>query len=213
MAKPMARRFVPNHQQTIRLTQLGYPVVAGIDEVGRGSLAGPVVAAAVILSPTQRLPGVRDSKLLRADQRVKLARQIKISAVAVGLGWASSADIDRRGLTAAVKSSGLMALADLNSSFDAVILDGNHNYLRDDYFSQAIIAADQTCLNVAAASIVAKVARDQYMRAMHRLYPQFNFHLNKGYGTPSHYRAIQIGLSPIHRRLFKPVRVAAAYVD
>lgn len=199
----------PTHQETTRLISAGFNVVAGVDEVGRGSWAGPVVAAAVILTPSCRLPGVRDSKLVKPSDRIELADLIKRRAMAVGLGWSSHGEVDRYGLTWAVRQSGLRALNNLDRPFDVVILDGNHNYLKRSHRAVAIIRADQTCLNVAAASIVAKVARDRYMQLMHRLYPQYGFSYHKGYGTPKHRRVIQLGLSPIHRRRFKPIMMVA----
>ncbi|HSH31179.1 MAG TPA: ribonuclease HII [Candidatus Saccharimonadales bacterium] len=207
-------KTIPTNSHADNLRRQGYRVVAGVDEVGRGSLAGPVVAAAVVLPPRLKLPGVRDSKLLSRRQREAVAVTIKRFALAVGIGWSSPAEIDQNGLTWAVCQSGQRALADLGLNYDAVILDGKHNYLKDYCYSEAIIAADSLCLNVAAASIVAKVARDNYMRRQHQLFPEFNFHANVGYGTPSHLRAIKNGLSPLHRRLFAPIRLReAAHVN
>jgi ribonuclease HII len=188
----------------------GYPLVAGIDEVGRGCWAGPVVAAAVVLPDGIRLPGVHDSKLLSPDQRTASARLIKRRATAVGVGWVSVAEIDAHGLTWAVQQSGLRALYDLRYPYHAILLDGNHNYLKELFLSQAIIRGDQLSLQIAAASVVAKVARDQYMALQHQLYPQYDFASNKGYGTPRHALAVRDGLTPLHRRLFKPVQLAAA---
>ncbi len=188
----------------------GYPLVAGIDEVGRGCWAGPVVAAAVILPPRVRLSGVTDSKLLSHQRRVELARLIKRRSLAVGIGWVSPADIDAHGLSWAVHQSGLRALDGMAHPYDAVLLDGNHNYLRDHCYSQTIIKGDRLSYSIAAASIVAKVARDQYMMLLHQLYPEYNFASNKGYGTPHHARVVREQLSPLHRRLFKPVQLAAA---
>jgi ribonuclease HII len=187
----------------------GYPVVAGIDEVGRGCWAGPVVAAAVILPPRVRLAGVTDSKLLSHKRRVELARLIKRHALAVGIGWVEAADIDDHGLTWAVRQSGLLALASMNHAYDGVLLDGNHNYLKDYCYSETIIRGDQLSYSIAAASIVAKVARDRYMQLCHLVYPQYDFASNKGYGTPKHAQAVSSHISPLHRRLFKPVQLAA----
>ncbi len=203
------KQVVPTHKHTKALIEQGYEIVVGIDEVGRGSIAGPVVAAAVILSPTTRLSGVRDSKVLPRSQREELAVIIKRQATAVGIGWVQSEEIDRHGLTWAVRQSGLRALTNMGSRYHAVILDGKHNYLKDHCFSQVIVGADALCLNVAAASIVAKVARDNYMRLQHKIYPEYGFNFHVGYGTPAHLRAIQNGLSPLHRRLFGPVAMAA----
>jgi len=181
--------------------------VAGVDEVGRGCWAGPVTAAAVILTPSVRLPGVHDSKLLTSSQRERVVTHIRRRAVAVGVGWASSAEIDQYGLSWAVATSGQRALANLGQGYDAVILDGNHNYLQAVCTARAIIRADQLSLSVAAASIIAKVARDRYMRRLDRCYPGYGFARHKGYGTAGHVSALDQGLSPQHRRLFKPIQV------
>ncbi len=183
--------------------ELGH-IVAGVDEVGRGSLAGPVVAAAVILPAGIKIPGARDSKQLSDDQRQRLAVQIRRAAVSVGIGWAGADEVDSHGLSRAVRQSGLRALAQLGE-FDCVMLDGSHNYLDGIHLARAVVKADQTCLSVACASIIAKVARDNYMRRLHNLYPEFGFDRHVGYGTPQHLRAIEAGLSPLHRRSFSPV--------
>ena len=200
----------PTHKHVNAMMRDGYSLVAGIDEVGRGCWAGPVVAAAVVLRPRERLAGVTDSKLLTHARRVELSRLIKRRALAVGVGWVAAADMDEHGLTWAVCQSGLRALAGMRHHYDAVLLDGNHNYLKDHCHSQTIIKGDQLSYSIAAASIVAKVARDHYMMLQHKLYPEYDFASNKGYGTPNHARAVEAGLSPLHRRLFKPVQLAAA---
>lgn len=186
----------------------GCEVVAGVDEVGRGCWAGPVTAAAVVLPRGIRIPGVQDSKKLTAADRQTLAGRIKQRALAVGLGWSSPAEVDRFGLTWAVKQSGLRALAGLRLEYHAVMLDGNHNYLKDHCRAKAVVKADDRCLSVAAASIIAKTARDTFMRYQHQLFPQYGFDTNVGYGTKFHRAAVRDGLSPLHRRLFKPVMLA-----
>jgi ribonuclease HII len=188
----------------------GYPLVVGIDEVGRGCWAGPVTAAAVVLPDGVRLPGVHDSKLLSPKKRADCARLIKRRALAIGIGWASVAEIDEFGLTWAVQQSGLRALYDMRYPYHAVLLDGNHNYLKELFTSETIVKGDQLSLQIAAASVVAKVARDRYMELQHKLYPDYDFAANKGYGTPFHAAAVRQALSPLHRRLFKPVQLAAA---
>lgn len=200
----------PSHRHARALMASGYPLVAGIDEVGRGCWAGPVVAAAVVLPDGCRLPGVHDSKLLSPHQRASAARLIKRRATAVGIGWVGVAEIDAHGLTWAVQQSGLRALYDMRHPYHAILLDGNHNYLRDLFVSQAIIKGDQLSLQIAAASVIAKVARDNYMTYQHKLFPEYDFASNKGYGTPRHAAAVRQALSPLHRRLFKPVQLAAA---
>ncbi len=195
----------PTNKHVNALTKQGYKVIAGIDEVGRGCLAGPVVVAAVVLKPRTRIMGVADSKLLTAVQRRRLAAQVKSQALAVGVGWISSEAIDAQGLTWALCRAAKLALADLHISYDAILLDGHHNYLAEDCFVQTVIQGDRLSLSIAAASIIAKVARDNYMHAQHRLYPQYGFNNHVGYGTPQHLAALEQGLSPLHRRLFAPV--------
>ncbi len=185
-------------------------MVAGVDEVGRGCLAGPVVAAAVILSPKSLFPGLNDSKLLSPSQRLSLAIQIKRRATAVGIGWVASEQIDTHGLTWAVSQAAKTALANMNFNFDAVLLDGAHNYLADSCFVKTVVKGDAICTNIAAASVVAKVARDNYMHIQHYLYPDYGFDKHVGYGTAEHLAALQNGLSPLHRRLFKPVQMQNA---
>jgi ribonuclease HII len=199
------RRQPPTHRHATALVKAGYPLVAGVDEVGRGCLAGPVAAAAVILPPRLRLPGVTDSKLLSHPRRVVLARLIKREALAVGIGWTSAADIDARGLTWAVRHAGLQALERLQLACDAVLLDGNHNYLAGHCYCQTIIKGDQLSLSIAAASIVAKVARDHYMTALSRHLPGYGFELHKGYGTLAHRQALaELGPSTYHRLSWSP---------
>lgn len=199
------RKRLPSHKHTAALIKQGYKVVVGVDEVGRGSLAGPVAAGAVILPPELKIRGVHDSKLVPFKSREKLAGKIKASAVGVGIGWASHDEIDRFGLTWAVRRAGLRALEDLGISYDAVLLDGKHNYLEDFCYAQTVVKGDQLCLNVACASIVAKVARDRYMKKMHLLYPKFGWATNVGYATVEHIEAMKKDISPLHRRLFAPV--------
>jgi ribonuclease HII len=200
----------PSRAHEAQLWDDGFQVVAGVDEVGRGSWAGPVVAAAIVLPATCRLRGVRDSKLLSKLQRQNLVRAIKCQAEAIGLGWSTHWEVDHYGLTEAVRRSGQRALAAIDG-VEAVLLDGNHNYLKEDYQAVAIIGADRCCLSVAAASIIAKEARDSYMRAMDRLYPEFGFDSNVGYGTLRHRQRLKSGPSPIHRRRYAPVKLAAGY--
>ena len=208
-----SRRGIRPTQKLIEgLNAEGYASVAGIDEVGRGSLAGPVVAAAVLLPAGVRIAGVRDSKLITEKQRRSLAERIKATAAAVGIGWVHHEEINQHGLTWAVCQSGQRALQDMSAAYDAVLLDGSHNYLKGFCFSRAVVRADQHCLSVASASIVAKVARDDYMQLQHHQYPDYDFHTNKGYATPGHLRRLE-ALSPIHRVNYAPVRAALRGVD
>jgi ribonuclease HII len=201
---------IPTNKHAVALNKQGYKVVVGIDEVGRGCLAGPVVAAAVILPPRTRIYGVTDSKLLAPAMRRMLAIDIKRRALAVGVGWTGSKLIDAMGLTWALRRAAELALADLGMAYEAVLLDGHHNYLGSKYFVKTVVKGDRLSQSIAAASIIAKVARDNYMSAQHQLYPQYGFNQHVGYGTPRHLAALELGLSPLHRRRFAPVRTMLA---
>jgi ribonuclease HII len=185
----------------------GYLQIAGIDEVGRGCLAGPVVAAAVILGVNTDIPLLRDSKKLNRKQRDKTVIEIKQQSWSIGIGWVSAEEVDERGLSWAVKESGLRALQDMNKQPDFVILDGNQNYLSDTvYTSAAHIGADATESCVAAASIIAKCARDNYMELAAKAHPGYGFESHVGYGTVKHKTAIaELGITPLHRQSFAGV--------
>jgi ribonuclease HII len=184
----------------------GLERLVGVDEVGRGPLAGPVTIAAVLLPIHCRLPEVRDSKMLSPSQRQAAATQIRQAALEIGIGWAASHEIDRLGLTMAMRLAGTRALAQL-SGHELVLLDGSYNYLGDDMAVSTCIKADQTCLAVAAASVIAKVARDSYMELLDQLYPKYGLAAHKGYATATHLRALrQYGPTPYHRLSWRSVR-------
>jgi len=201
----------PNLDEELELYAAGYTRVAGIDEVGRGAWAGPVYAAAVVL-PLERadlldlLAGVRDSKQLSPAQREVLLPRILRVAKAVGIGWASPAEVDELGIVAVTRRAMARAVAGLNGQADALLID--HVRLPDVALpQQAFPKADARCLSVAAASIVAKVTRDRLMVALERDYPGYGFASHKGYGTPAHRTALQrLGPSAIHRMSWRPIR-------
>jgi ribonuclease HII len=179
-------------------------VTVGIDEVGRGCWAGPLVAGAVILE--QPITGVKDSKQLSKQSRERLTAAIKASAQAIGLGWVSAAEIDALGLTAAVSLAMQRAVDEININYDEIIIDGNLNFLINNPKARAVIKADASIPAVSAASIVAKVARDQYMTEMRTKYPDYGFEQHVGYGTALHLERLKLhGVSDLHRRSFKPV--------
>ena len=190
-------------------------IIVGVDEVGRGCWAGPVVAGAVILDDARPIDGLRDSKKLSPRQRNQLIPIIYHQAVAAGLGWVSAAEVDEFGLSWAIKESGLRALRKLQVSFDHVVLDGKHNYLREELFStEVIVGADDIVPSVSAASIIAKVARDRYMTQMSLVYPEFGFDRHMGYGTGFHLAALnQHGVTRLHRVSYKPVKRALDRVN
>lgn len=183
-------------------------MLVGIDEVGRGCLAGPLVAGAVVLGP--RINGLRDSKLLTRSQREVLAARIEQKALACGLGWVSAAEIDQIGLTAANTLAMQRALDCITCEYGQIILDGSYNYLRGNPKVQTLIKADQKIKAVSAASIIAKVARDNYMRQQAKLFPNYHFHRHVGYGTRLHREALQLhGICELHRLSFTPVKALA----
>lgn len=206
MARVITDAKYPSHSLARQLQQQGYQSVAGVDEVGRGCIAGPLVVGAVILDSECEIPGARDSKLLGPAKRFEIARYIKSKAVAIGLGWASANEIDHQGLSYCLRSAGLRALENLGTAVDAVILDGTYDFLKTPTKCVYKIGADSTSLSVACASIIAKVARDQYMEKMHHVFPDYGFDKHKGYGTKLHYERLLAGVSPIHRTSFAGVR-------
>lgn len=187
---------------------LKYPevmITVGIDEVGRGCWAGPLVAGAVVLG--EPVNGLKDSKKLTKKQREALSQIIYERAVAVGLGWVEPADIDNWGISTAVKVAMERALASVQIPFDEVIIDGNINYLPAEPRARAVIKADDSVPAVSAASIVAKVARDNFMATLSERYSMYEFDKHVGYGTAVHLAALKrYGVCDLHRRSFKPVR-------
>lgn len=176
--------------------------VCGIDEVGRGCLAGPLVAAAVILPANWRKP-LKDSKLLSAQMREELNEYILEKSLASGIGWVDNIDVDQLGLTQSVRLAYMRALEDMNYGFSIAVIDGNYNYLDDFEVAQTLIKADQKVSCVAAASIIAKVARDKYMSKQSELHPKYDFINNVGYGTKKHREALMNnGLTSLHRKSF-----------
>lgn len=180
-------------------------VSVGVDEVGRGCWAGPLVAGAVILGRPMR--GLRDSKLLTRLQRELLDKRIRKNALAIGLGWASPQEIDELGLTRAVRLAMERALKQITIDYDELVIDGNYNFFPENSKAKAVIKADASVKCVSAASIVAKVARDNYMRQICARYPDYCFDRHVGYGTRLHLERLkQFGVCDLHRRSYAPVR-------
>ena len=186
-------------------------LIAGVDEVGRGPLAGPVVTAAVILPESYDLPGLDDSKKLTAKRRSVLADAIKEQALAWALAQASVAEIDQLNILGGTMLAMQRAVESLAVMPDKVLVDGN----RSPGFSmpsEAIIKGDGLVACISAASIIAKQSRDQLMQEMHALYPQYHFASNVGYPTKQHRDALkQYGPTPIHRRSFAPVQASLEF--
>lgn len=188
------------------LYELGYSAVTGVDEAGRGPLAGPVMAAACILPKVFDLPGLNDSKKLTEKKRVYLSQRIKEQAVAFALGSASAGEIDLINILKATHLAMKRALDNLAVSPDYILIDGRDK-LNVTYQQRAIIGGDGLSASIAAASILAKVARDELMCEMHEVYPEYSFDQHKGYGTRLHIEALtRFGPCPIHRRSFAPVK-------
>ncbi len=184
----------------------GFTAIAGVDEVGVAPLAGPVVAAAVILPPDVVLPQLDDSKRLTAAQREVLYEQITSAAVDVYVGMAAVEEIDRLNILQATRLAHRRAILGLRVRPQLVLIDGR--FPADVPVPQlVVIDGDATCASIAAASVVAKVTRDRLMADLGRRYPPYGFAHHKGYGTKEHLAAIRRhGLTPMHRRSFLPVR-------
>ena len=184
----------------------GTQVVAGVDEAGRGPLAGPVVAAAVVLRPGQRLPGVDDSKVVPPARRLRLCRRIVENSVAVGVGVVSNQVIDDVNIEKATFLAMRRAVSRLGVEPDMVLIDGVRSPEMF-YPTRTIKRGDSRCLTIASASIVAKVVRDKMMLIMDRVFPGYGFAEHKGYPTRKHLEALSdLGPCPIHRLSYKPVR-------
>lgn len=190
------------------MPQLIYPsgFVCGIDEAGRGPLAGPVVAAAVILDGARPIAGLDDSKKLSARKREALAAVIKAEAVAWGIAWATVEEIDTLNILQATLLAMGRAVERLGVPAQAALVDGNV-CPRLNCAVQAVVKGDGSIAPIAAASILAKTSRDGEMLRLHRLYPQYGFDRHQGYPTAVHLKALgQHGVSPIHRKSYGPVK-------
>jgi ribonuclease HII len=182
--------------------QKGYKFVAGIDEAGRGPLAGPVVAAAVIFPPSYQNSQINDSKQISARKREELYGIINRDALAIGIGTADADTIDRINILQASLQSMREAVLELSVPPDFLLVDGLHKIPLKTPQS-ALVKGDTLSVSIAAASIIAKVSRDRIMEMYHRQFPQYNFLRNKGYGTREHRGAIlEFGMCKIHRRSF-----------
>lgn len=186
----------------------GYQLVAGVDEVGRGPLVGDVVTAAVILDPNNPIEGLNDSKKLSEKKRLALLPEIKEKALAWAVGRCSPEEIDELNILQATMVAMQRAIAGLRVQPDLALIDGNRcPQLPMD--SQAVVKGDLRVAEISAASIIAKVVRDQEMEELDKQYPQFGFAKHKGYPTKAHFEAIeQHGVISEHRKSFKPVKKA-----
>jgi len=200
---------IPSFAEEKILEAQGYRYIAGIDEAGRGALAGPVAAAAVILPRHIDAPWlslVKDSKQLRPDRRELLFHHIHKIAVAIGIGLADREEVDARGIVQATQLAMKLAIDPLSPSAETLLIDYMH--LSGVKLPQKGIAdGDSLCFSIACASIIAKVARDRVMVEFDKVYPDYGLAQHKGYGTKEHLACLRrLGPSPIHRQSFKPVK-------
>jgi ribonuclease HII len=197
----------PHFRREKALASKGLWPIAGIDEAGRGPLAGPVAAAAVVLDPRNLPKGLNDSKVLSAEVREVLFDDIMRRAIAVTVAFSSAAEIDRINIRQATLTAMRRALASLSISPVYVLVDGNDLPVNLTCAGETIIGGDGSSLSVAAASIIAKVSRDRMMRRLCQHHPQYGFSQHFGYATKAHREAIaHHGPSPFHRLTFSPLR-------
>lgn len=197
---------LPTFEYELNLKDKGFTLIAGIDEVGRGPVAGPIVAAAVIFSSdyNSEIPDgyVKDSKMVAEKKRMKSYDYIRAEAIAIGVGVVSSEYVDNMGISDANKEAYLRAVKDLDVSPDFLLVDGNMKF-ESPLPYKTIVKGDSICYSIAAASIIAKVYRDRLMQGLSNSYPQYGFDRNKGYGTAEHMKALQkFGLTKHHRASF-----------
>lgn len=192
------------------MTDFVYPnakLIAGVDEVGRGPLVGAVVTAAVILDPERPITGLADSKKLSEKKRLLLAEEIKEKALAWSLGRAEAAEIDQINILQATMLAMCRAVQGLHIQPDFVLIDGNRIPAALNIAAQAVVKGDSLVAEISAASILAKVARDQEMLLLHQKYPQYGFDRHKGYPTKFHLEALEkYGILAEHRQSFAPVK-------
>lgn len=181
----------------------GYSVIGGVDEAGRGPLAGPVYAAAVVLSPETTIDGLNDSKKLTEKKREALFPIIQEKALAYGIGFATEQEIDEINILNATFLAMRRAVESMHITPDLLLIDGNLKPKIGVCEEVPVIKGDAKSMSIAAASVLAKVSRDRFMLELAEKFPQYAFEKHKGYGTKLHYEKIQeYGISPVHRRTF-----------
>lgn len=199
------RLRIPKKDYEIALKKQGYCLIAGVDEVGRGSWVGPVVAAAVIL-PEKRIYNLRDSKLLSPQERHKLGNRIIKEAVSYSIQFVSHFQIDTLGLNLATILAYKKALKNMIIRADFVLVDA-YKIPNLSIPHLPIIKGDMKCVSIAAASIIAKVTRDNFMIELSKIHPEYDWHNNKGYPSPKHKEALKkLGPTPFHRKSFAPIK-------
>ena len=192
------------YQYEDELRKRGYQLISGVDEAGRGPLAGTVVASAVILKPNAKLPLVNDSKKLTEKQRLKAVKQIEENALAISTVFISEQRIDEINILQATKEAMQKAIEQLELKPEFNLIDAVK--LKSEIPHLSIIKGDQKSISIAAASIIAKTKRDEYMKQIALKHPEYGFEKHKGYGTKAHIEAIKkYGVLPIHRKTYEPI--------
>ncbi|MEH7251290.1 ribonuclease HII [Neobacillus niacini] len=205
LERQLQEKFFEMNVYENKWREQGFHFIAGVDEVGRGPLAGPVVAAAVILPKNFYLPGIDDSKKLSEKKRNEYAEIIKKEAIAFSLGEVNASEIDTVNIYEATKKAMKRAVGSLSTNPDVLLIDAMK--LETPYAFESIIKGDAKSVSIAAASIVAKVARDNQMAEIAAEFPEYGFNHHMGYGTKEHLLAIQKhGITPYHRRSFAPIK-------
>ena len=203
MKEKEEQRLLNLKEQEKELMEKGFKTICGIDEAGRGPLAGPVVVASVIMPADSMIEGVNDSKKISEKKREKLYDQIIEEAICYGVGIVDNIEIDEMNILNATKKGLTMSLQELTVKPDLIIVDALTHIDTLGIPYESIIKGDAKCYSIAAASIIAKVTRDRIMREWDEIYPQYGFIQHKGYGTAKHIQSIkEYGLCPIHRRTF-----------
>lgn len=203
-----AKFFEMNHYER-RYREEGFQLIAGVDEVGRGPLAGPVACAAVILPNDFFLPGIDDSKKLTEKRREEYDAIIRREAIALSIAMIHAEEIDEINIYEATKKAMKSAIVSLEPKPDFLLIDAMK--LDTPFPSESIIKGDANSVTIAAASIIAKVARDRLMKELSKEYPQYGFQHNMGYGTKEHILAIEdYGITPYHRKSFAPIKDSIA---
>lgn len=198
--------YYPNRRHEKSLQKKGFKYIAGLDEVGKGAWAGPIVAAAVILNPKIKIQGIKDSKLLRAPDREELFKKIAQTAIAWSVAAVSQRNIDKIGINQANILAMKQALEKISPQPDHLLIDAlTISY--QNLPTLAMISGDYKITSIAAASIMAKVTRDQMMDELDEKYPPYGFKHHKGYGTNHHWQMImEHGICSLHRKSFKPMK-------
>jgi ribonuclease HII len=205
LEKQLEDKFNHMNQYERKYRKQGFKAIAGIDEVGRGPLAGPVVAAAIILPEDFFLPGIDDSKKLTEKKREEYNKIIRSEAISFSISMIHAQEIDEINIYEATKKAMKSAIVNLHIQPDFLLIDAMK--LETPYASDSIIKGDAKSVSIAAASIVAKVERDQLMKELSSSFPQYSFQHNMGYGTKEHIQAIQeFGITPYHRKSFAPIK-------